>query len=68
MADCGFLWPPASLLFVCSHSGDSVSALPLQAGDDAGHVSWVDVDSATALYASHSGFLETAAKERRAHW
>ncbi|XP_041937750.1 ADP-ribose pyrophosphatase, mitochondrial isoform X1 [Alosa sapidissima] len=49
-------------------SGDSVSALPLEAGDDAGHVSWIDVDSAQPLYASHSHFLETVAKERHAHW
>lgn len=49
-------------------SGDSVSELPLQAGDDAGQVQWVDVDSSVALYASHSYFLELVAKERKAHW
>uniref|UniRef100_A0A8D3DGN0 ADP-ribose pyrophosphatase, mitochondrial n=1 Tax=Scophthalmus maximus TaxID=52904 RepID=A0A8D3DGN0_SCOMX len=42
--------------------------LPLQAGDDAGQVQWVDVDSSLALYASHSHFLELVAKERKAHW
>ncbi|XP_028311989.1 ADP-ribose pyrophosphatase, mitochondrial isoform X2 [Gouania willdenowi] len=49
-------------------SGNSVSELPLQAGDDAGQVKWVDVDSSVALYASHSHFLELVAKERKAHW
>ncbi|KAG7505697.1 ADP-ribose pyrophosphatase, mitochondrial [Solea senegalensis] len=49
-------------------SGDSVSELPLQAGDDAGQVQWVDVDSSLALYANHSHFLELVAKERKAHW
>ncbi|XP_068606328.1 ADP-ribose pyrophosphatase, mitochondrial [Brachionichthys hirsutus] len=49
-------------------SGDSMSELPLQAGDDAGHVQWVDVDSSFPLYASHSQFLELVAKERKAHW
>ncbi|XP_069005860.1 ADP-ribose pyrophosphatase, mitochondrial isoform X1 [Embiotoca jacksoni] len=49
-------------------SGNSVSKLPLQAGDDAGQVQWVDVDSSFALYASHSHFLELVAKERKAHW
>uniref|UniRef100_A0A3Q1GM62 ADP-ribose pyrophosphatase, mitochondrial n=1 Tax=Acanthochromis polyacanthus TaxID=80966 RepID=A0A3Q1GM62_9TELE len=49
-------------------SGNSVSELPLQAGDDAGQVKWVDVDSSFALYASHSHFLELVAKERKAHW
>ncbi|KAM9394081.1 ADP-ribose pyrophosphatase, mitochondrial [Pholidichthys leucotaenia] len=49
-------------------SGNGVSELPLQAGDDAGQVQWVDVDSSLALYASHSHFLELVAKERKAHW
>ncbi|XP_075993162.1 ADP-ribose pyrophosphatase, mitochondrial [Genypterus blacodes] len=49
-------------------TGTSVSELPLQAGDDAGQVCWVDVDSSFPLYASHSHFLEAVAKERKAHW
>lgn len=49
-------------------SGDSVSELPLQAGDDAGQVSWTDIDSSLALYANHSQFLKTVAEERKAHW
>ncbi|XP_057202193.1 ADP-ribose pyrophosphatase, mitochondrial [Triplophysa rosa] len=49
-------------------SGNSVSELPLQAGDDAGQVSWIDIDSSLTLYASHLHFLETVAKERNAHW
>lgn len=49
-------------------TGNSVSELPLQAGDDAGQVKWVDVDSSVALYASHSHFLEIVSKERKAHW
>ncbi|KAM4634652.1 ADP-ribose pyrophosphatase, mitochondrial [Polymixia lowei] len=49
-------------------TGNSVSELPLQAGDDAGQVQWVDVDSSFPLYASHSLFLEMVAKERHAHW
>nr|XP_046270307.1 ADP-ribose pyrophosphatase, mitochondrial [Scatophagus argus] len=49
-------------------SGNSVSELPLQAGDDAGQVQWVDVDSSFPLFASHSHFLELVANERKAHW
>lgn len=49
-------------------SGDSVSELPLQAGDDAGQVQWVDLDSSFPLYASHSSFLEQVAKKRKSHW
>ncbi|XP_077068579.1 ADP-ribose pyrophosphatase, mitochondrial isoform X2 [Siphateles boraxobius] len=49
-------------------SGNSVSELPLHAGDDAGQVSWIDVDSSLDLYANHLHFLETVAKKRNAHW
>ncbi|KAM3863838.1 ADP-ribose pyrophosphatase, mitochondrial [Diretmus argenteus] len=49
-------------------TGNSVSELRLHAGDDAGQVQWVDVDSSFPLYASHSHFLEVVAKERHAHW
>uniref|UniRef100_A0A3P8Z8B4 ADP-ribose pyrophosphatase, mitochondrial n=1 Tax=Esox lucius TaxID=8010 RepID=A0A3P8Z8B4_ESOLU len=49
-------------------TGNSVSELPLQAGDDAGQVQWIDIDSALSLYASHSHFLEVVAKKRNAHW
>ncbi|KAG7249653.1 hypothetical protein CRUP_008925 [Coryphaenoides rupestris] len=49
-------------------TGNSVSKLPLQAGDDAGEVTWVDIDSSFPLYASHSHILEMVAKERHAHW
>lgn len=49
-------------------SGNSVSELPLQAGDDAGQVQWVDLDSSFPLYASHSSFLEQVAKKRKSHW
>lgn len=59
-----FLWDSDFVFTV----GNSVSELPLQAGDDAGQVQWVDVDSSFALYASHSHFLELVAKERKAHW
>ncbi|XP_061556542.1 ADP-ribose pyrophosphatase, mitochondrial [Phycodurus eques] len=49
-------------------NGNSVSELPLQAGDDAGQVQWVDVDSSFPLYASHSHLLELVAKQRKSHW
>ncbi|XP_066498746.1 ADP-ribose pyrophosphatase, mitochondrial isoform X2 [Hoplias malabaricus] len=49
-------------------TGESVSELSLQAGDDAGQVTWFDLDSSQPLYASHSYFLQTVAKARKAHW
>ncbi|XP_017283559.1 ADP-ribose pyrophosphatase, mitochondrial isoform X1 [Kryptolebias marmoratus] len=51
-----------------NEAGDSVSRLPLHAGDDAGQVQWVDIESSFTLYASHSHFLQLVAKERKAHW
>ncbi|XP_041094654.1 ADP-ribose pyrophosphatase, mitochondrial [Polyodon spathula] len=49
-------------------SGSSVAQLPLEAGDDAGKVAWVEIDSTLRLYASHARFLEIIARERGAHW
>ncbi|RXM90951.1 ADP-ribose pyrophosphatase, mitochondrial [Acipenser ruthenus] len=49
-------------------SGSSVAQLPLEAGDDAGKVAWVEIDSTLQLYASHARFLEIIALERGAHW
>lgn len=49
-------------------SGSSVAQLPLEAGDDAGKVAWVEIDSTLQLYASHARFLEIIAQERGAHW
>lgn len=40
----------------------------LQAGDDAGHVEWVDIDSNLKMYASHSYFVMGAAQVNNAHW
>ena len=40
----------------------------LQAGDDAGSVIWVDVDSQLHLYASHSYFISGTAKLHHSHW
>lgn len=40
----------------------------LTAGDDAGSVTWMDIDSKLKLYASHKSFIEKAAKLHNAHW
>ncbi|XP_073350270.1 ADP-ribose pyrophosphatase, mitochondrial [Pagrus major] len=61
-------WMETVAVNLHDESGNSVSELPLQAGDDAGQVQWVDVDSSFPLYANHSQFLELVAKERKAHW
>lgn len=48
--------------------GTGVARLPLEAGDDAGSVRWMNVSSALKLYASHEEFLRKTAERRRAHW
>jgi ADP-ribose pyrophosphatase len=37
-------------------------------GDDAGSVTWMDLDSKLKLYASHKYFVEKATKLHEAHW
>ncbi|XP_067859040.1 ADP-ribose pyrophosphatase, mitochondrial-like [Heptranchias perlo] len=49
-------------------TGDSVGQLDLQAGDDAGHVQWFDIDQELQLYAIHSQFLKRVAELHDAHW
>ncbi|XP_077940106.1 ADP-ribose pyrophosphatase, mitochondrial isoform X1 [Gasterosteus aculeatus] len=61
-------WMETVAVNLHDESGNSVSELSLQAGDDAAQVQWVDVDSSFPLYASHTQFLELVAKERNAHW
>lgn len=48
--------------------GLSVGKFPLQAGDDAKSVQWMDIDQSLGLYASHSYFIQTAAMLHGAHW
>ncbi|KAF7273027.1 ADP-ribose pyrophosphatase, mitochondrial [Rhynchophorus ferrugineus] len=48
----------------CTHVGK----FNLKAGDDAGDVRWLDIDKDLNLYASHSTFIETVARNLKAHW
>jgi len=48
--------------------GTLVGKFPLQAGDDAKSVQWMDIDQSLGLYASHSYFIQTAAMLHGAHW
>lgn len=49
-------------------NGKSVSQLPLQAGDDAGSVRWMNASSELKLYANHISFLQKVVVMRHAHW
>ncbi|XP_006018160.1 ADP-ribose pyrophosphatase, mitochondrial isoform X1 [Alligator sinensis] len=49
-------------------SGETMDNMPLEAGDDAGKVKWVDISEKLKLYANHSHFIKLVAEKRGAHW
>jgi ADP-ribose pyrophosphatase len=40
----------------------------VNSGDDAGSVTWMDLDSKLKLYASHKYFVRKAVRLHSAHW
>ena len=46
---------------------EHLSRVELSAGDDAGEVFWLDVDSQLPLFASHAAFLARVADLRDGH-
>jgi len=49
-------------------TGQEVGQLPLQAGDDAGDIQWMELSSKVVLYASHSDFVQKVVEKLGAHW
>uniref|UniRef100_A0A915KLA4 ADP-ribose pyrophosphatase n=1 Tax=Romanomermis culicivorax TaxID=13658 RepID=A0A915KLA4_ROMCU len=49
-------------------TGETLKNIKLEAGDDAGQVKWMNVDSSVNLYASHKSILEKVARSRIAYW
>jgi ADP-ribose pyrophosphatase len=49
-------------------SGDFLSKLKFEAGDDAVGIHWIDVDRSVKLYASHSRLIQVTAELRKAHF
>ena len=47
---------------------NAFDSFKLHAGDDAGEVSWIAVNSSIKLYANHKQFIETATTANNAHW
>ena len=47
-------------------TGDAFSRVKLQAGDDAGAVTWIEINQQMQLYASHAEFIRTVAGKRGA--
>jgi len=48
--------------------GNIFNKFKLQAGDDAGAVRWMELDSSIDLYASHIQFLKNVAQQRGSHF
>ncbi|CAH2308050.1 ADP-ribose pyrophosphatase, mitochondrial isoform X1 [Pelobates cultripes] len=61
-------WMETQAVNYHDETGDLLDLLPLQAGDDAGKVQWVDVSSSCSLYASHSNFIKLVAEKHDANW
>lgn len=47
---------------------DLFASIPLNAGDDAQSVRWIDIDSTLNLYANHLKFIEKTVTNRGGHW
>lgn len=56
------------VLTVVSISGNAVSRVRLEAGDDAGEVAWTEASDRLNLYASHIEFIKEVVRRRGAAW
>ncbi|NWJ01134.1 NUDT9 protein, partial [Crypturellus undulatus] len=61
-------WMETEAVNYHDESGETMDNLPLEAGDDAGKVKWVDISEKLKLYANHSHFLKLVTEKRGAHW
>lgn len=48
-------------------TGDTLT-LKLEAGDDAGHVKWLQIDQNVQLYGSHKDIVRKCVERLNAHW
>ncbi|XP_009930580.2 ADP-ribose pyrophosphatase, mitochondrial isoform X1 [Opisthocomus hoazin] len=61
-------WMETEAVNYHDETGETLDNLPLEAGDDAGMVKWVDINEKLKLYASHSYFIKLVTEKRGAHW
>ncbi|XP_074444873.1 ADP-ribose pyrophosphatase, mitochondrial isoform X2 [Larus michahellis] len=61
-------WMETEAVNYHDETGETMDNLPLEAGDDAGTVKWVDISEKLKLYANHSYFIKLVTEERGAHW
>ncbi|KAB0347793.1 hypothetical protein FD754_012650 [Muntiacus muntjak] len=60
-------WMETEAVNYHDETGEVMNLLPLEAGDDAEKVGWVDINDKLKLYASHSQFIQLVAEKRGAH-
>lgn len=61
-------WMETEAVNYHDETGETMDNLPLEAGDDAGMVKWVDISEKLKLYANHSYFIKLVTEKRGAHW
>ncbi|NXG24526.1 NUDT9 protein, partial [Grallaria varia] len=61
-------WMETEAVNYHDETGETMDNLPLEAGDDAGAVKWVDISEKLELYASHSYFIKLVTEKWGAHW
>ncbi|XP_014818390.1 PREDICTED: ADP-ribose pyrophosphatase, mitochondrial, partial [Calidris pugnax] len=61
-------WMETEAVNYHDETGETMDNLPLEAGDDAGVVKWVDISEKLKLYASHSYFIKLVTEKWGAHW
>lgn len=61
-------WMETEAVNYHDETGETMDNLPLEAGDDAGKVKWVDISENLKLYANHAEFVRLVAEKRGAHW
>ncbi|KAM9026486.1 ADP-ribose pyrophosphatase, mitochondrial isoform 1-T1 [Ara ararauna] len=61
-------WMETEAVNYHDETGETLDNLPLEAGDDAGMVKWVDISEKLKLYASHSYFIKLVTEKWGAHW
>nr|XP_009491320.1 PREDICTED: ADP-ribose pyrophosphatase, mitochondrial isoform X2 [Pelecanus crispus] len=61
-------WMETEAVNYHDETGETMDNLPLEAGDDAGVVKWIDISDKLKLYASHSYFIKLVTEKWGAHW
>ena len=56
------------ILYMTTYAGSAFSKLQLEAGDDAGAVTWVSASRQLELYASHKHFIKKVVEMHNAAW